>query len=493
MRRVPILLTLAALAAGAAPAATGDLDGVVSATDQFEYSYSTETEREIVENWLDVSYLLGSFRTGILLNSRAPSEEGFRENVVRHRFFEFSRGGVDVRLGHVYGLFGRGLVLSAYENRNIRVDTVLDGFLATTRRGRLQATVLSGTPSYQERDVRAVDLELDLGRAWSAGGTVLTYFYDEIGSRETLKSHTFRVEEREWVVAGRASGFFDFGDLYAEYGWKSGYDFLAVPDGYGHDGHAFYGALNLYAGPVALACEAKDYRRFAVLKRADGKTPLNKPPSLTREHVYTLLSRHTHNLNPDDEKGLQAELTWSLPRDWSLLLNANRTESQDDRLLFEEAYAQVEKERWGDLRLKGAFGYQDAEGLRQTGVGEATWFADDLHSLTLIWEHQHVRPVGTDRFDPGEYDVDFLSLEFARAPTWAATYILEMNNKYAEQQDPGEKDGPFHAVQISYTSPRGDSLALWAGRRQAGQLCSGGVCKFEPAFEGVELYGLLRY
>ena len=40
----------------------------VSATDKFKYSYSTETEKEIFENWLDVSYQFGGFRTGIMLN-----------------------------------------------------------------------------------------------------------------------------------------------------------------------------------------------------------------------------------------------------------------------------------------------------------------------------------------------------------------------------------------------------------------------------------------
>ena len=57
----------------------------------------------------------------------------------------------------------------------------------------------------------------------------------------------------------------------------------------------------------------------------------------------------------------------------------------------------------------------------------------------------------------------------------------------------GEKAGPFPAVQVSYASPAGARLALWAGKRQAGYLCAGGVCKYEPAFEGVELTGTLRY
>ncbi len=338
--------------------------------------------------------------------------------------------------------------------------------------------------------MRALDLENELGGGWTLGTTGLTYFIDEPGS---ANSQTFRVEERELVASARISKYFEIGDLYAEYGWKSGYDYLPVPDGDPHDGHVFYGAMNIYHGPLALAVEAKDYDKFAVLKQADGIASLNKPPSLTREHVYSLLGRHANNLNPDDEKGLQAELTWSLPHEWSLIGSANRTRNQAGRTIFEEAYLQLEQERWRDLRAKGAFGYQDNQGLRQTGVGEITWLIDDGHSATLIWEHQHVRREGYERYSAGEYDIDYFTVEFSSSPTWSLSGILEVNNKYLEQRDPDEKGGPFPALQLSYFSPRGDSVALWAGKRQAGQLCSGGVCKYEPAFEGLEVFGLIRY
>ena len=67
------------LTASSACLGTGGLAEQIRATNQFEYSYSTETEKEIVENWLDVSYLFGSFRTGLLLNNQQPAEEGTRD------------------------------------------------------------------------------------------------------------------------------------------------------------------------------------------------------------------------------------------------------------------------------------------------------------------------------------------------------------------------------------------------------------------------------
>jgi hypothetical protein len=94
-------------------------------------------------------------------------------------------------------------------------------------------------------------------------------------------------------------------------------DFNPVPDERAEAGHAAYGSASLLAGPASLVIEGKDYKRFAVIRRADGRVPLNNPPSLTREHIYTLLSRNSHNIDPDDEVGGQAELTLTGPSGWT--------------------------------------------------------------------------------------------------------------------------------------------------------------------------------
>jgi hypothetical protein len=96
-------------------------------------------------------------------------------------------------------------------------------------------------------------------------------------------------------------------------------------------------------------------------------------------------------------------------------------------------------------------------------------------------------------FSLGEYDQQYFKVEYGISPQWAFGGILEVNNKYPEQRLVGEKEGPFPAAFVSYTLPGGGALNLWAGKRQAGNLCSGGVCKFEPEFEGVEFFGLFRY
>ncbi len=471
----------------------------VTATDRFEYSYSDETRREIFENWLDVSYQFGGFRTGIMLNTQAPSEEGGRGTNIEHRFFEFSSSNVFVRAGHFYGLFGRGLVFNSYEDRTVRIDTRLDGLIGTYKNGKITATAFSGTPSVNDKDIRAADFNYALPYKINLAITGMTYRRDD----EILEDDKVN---RDWITAARARQNFGFGDYYLEYGWKNDFSFNYDPQINSNSGRALYGNLNFYDGPFSMSWETSDYYRFELIPRADGITALNRPPALAREFTWTLMNRAPHVLNANDEMGNNLDLMYSGDNGWTLLVSGARiSQHKDDdpsqlpdlfdrgKTIYELAYGSFVKDRLGDFRLSGAFGYQDSEGLRQTAMGELTWFSTSTRSWTLQAEHQHVRLGGGHGFDLGAYDEQWFKLEYETAPRWAFAAILEVNNKYDAQRQPGEEEGPFPAGQITYTISHGGNLNLWAGKRQAGFLCSGGVCKFEPAFEGVEVFGVFRY
>lgn len=457
----------------------------VTATDAFEYSYSSDTQKEIFENWLDVSYQLGGFRTGIMFNSQAPSEEGLRTNEVKHRFFEFSTGGVGIRAGHFYGLFGRGLVFNSYEDRTVRVDTRLDGLIATYSRGPVSATAFSGTPLLRDLDIRALDVEYNPLGNLHVGVSGLTYRPDN------YQDDAGRVH-RENVTAVRLRENFGFGDFYVERGGKTGYDFDSLNSDTDY-GSALYGNLNLYRGPFSASWEYSDYDKFEIVSRADGITALNRPPALAREFTWTLLNRAPHTLNANDEKGRNLDLMYSGDSGLTLLASGADIERHNGATVYQLGYFSVEQERVGDFRLVGAFGYQDSEGLRQTMAGEVTWFASESSSWALQAEQQHVRLGESPGVNLGAYDEQWFKLEFESAPSWAIAAIVETNNKFDEQRAPGEKAGPFASGQITYTLQSGGNLNLWFGQRQAGFLCSGGVCKFEPEFEGVEFFGVFRY
>jgi thiol-disulfide isomerase/thioredoxin len=483
---------LAPTTGGSAPGGLAWRDAI-TATDQFEYSYGTDDDEEIVENWLDVAYQFGDFRTGITLNHQGPSEEGNRRNEVIHRYFEYNSGRFDVRVGHFYGMFGRGLVWNSYEDRFIRVDTALDGLYARGDLGPVTLQAMSGatgtTPTISDPDgefttqvdVRGLDADWRVLPGLRVGAAALTYLPELIPESDDTR--------REWVGTGRIGYNHRLVSVYAEYGRKTGYEADATTLDR-DEGKAFYGNLGVYLGRLTVSLERSEYDKFQVLDRTDSKQPLNRPPALVREHVYALLGRKPHNLNPDAEKGWQIEANLDLGTGWALLGNASQIEDLDGEVLYEEVYGHLEQEHLGDFRFRGGFGYQDSEGsIRQTVVADATWYARDDLAVTTQLEHQHVR-----RGVLGEYDQQWAKLELELPPRWTVTAIGEFNNKFDAQFEPGEIRGDvFPAGQITYSLSGGGNLNLWFGKRQAGQVCAGGVCKFEPAFEGVEFYGIFRY
>ncbi len=460
--------------------------GVVTASDRFEYSYATDTKREIVENWLDVAYTFGNLRTGIMLNSRAPSEEGIRENKIAHRFISFNQGNIDIRAGHFYGLFGRGLLFNAYEDRTVRIDTRLDGLFVNGHGEKWQAAAFTGTPSAREVDIRGIDGQYNVVGTLNLGATGLTFRPDDFVAADDQVN-------REWAEALRASQHFSGGDYYIERATKNFYVFDSETGAYSeHSGRAFYGNLNLYRGPLSVSWETMDYNHYNVLNRADGKTTLNRPPALARELIWTLLNRAPHNLNADNEQGNNIDVILDLGT-WAFNATGARLENQTGTLVYELAYGDFKRDSGGPLAWRGGFAYQENEGLRQTVVGELVWRETPTRSWTFQAEHQHVRLGGGPGFSLGAYDIQWLKLELETPPHWAIVAVMEMNNKYPEQRGLTEEDGPFPAGQITYTFNDGGNFNVWFGKRQEGFLCSGGVCKFEPAFSGIEMYGTFRY
>jgi cytochrome c biogenesis protein CcmG, thiol:disulfide interchange protein DsbE len=461
--------------------------GAIKVANQFEYSYDTVTKKEIVENWLDATVTQGDLRFGMMLNSQQPSEEGTRGSTVRHKFVEFSTGDVEVRAGHFYGMFGRGLLFAAYEDRVIRVDTSLEGMLVRGRRGTWQGAAFTGTPSHIDVDIRGMDHSLAIHEDLTIGVTMMTWQAPDTPIRDGGLL-------RDWASSARLEHRLPFGNLYTEFAQRTHY----VADGVGgfeeQEGHAFYGGLNIHHGGFGLSVEGKDYEDFTILNEADGIRPLNNVPTLTREHLFTLLNRHPYIQNADNARGYQAEATWAAPRGWTVLGNASQTESQQNEEIFREWYLQLEQDDVAGAHVRVGYDDRAADNLElSTVVGEVTLHVTETSSVVVKAEHQHVLDLGNEYGNKGEYNQQFFTLEYATAPHWSIAGILEVNNKYPEQRDFLEDEDPFAALQVSYVTTGGDLITVWAGKRLGGYLCAGGVCKWEPAFEGVEVYGTIRY
>ncbi len=88
-------------------------------------------------------------------------------------------------------------------------------------------------------------------------------------------------------------------------------------------------------------------------------------------------------------------------------------------------------------------------------------------------------------FTGEKYFDDVITFEYARAPRLSVAFVSEMLTKEPEE---GETKRIFwNFVQFGYKFGQHTDIYLLLGSRQAGNICIGGVCRYEPEFRGIEL------
>ncbi len=110
----------------------------------------------------------------------------------------------------------------------------------------------------------------------------------------------------------------------------------------------------------------------------------------------------------------------------------------------------------------------------------------EVNTIKVVLEHQHV----TDRTTTEEYYSDVLNVEYLRSPNFSIAIVAEVQTKEPEPDRIVRKFWGF--VQAGYKIGGHTDISLLVGTRQAGNICIGGVCRYEPAFQGVELKLLTR-
>jgi len=456
--------------------------------NQLEASYDTESEKKIVEEWLDLEVYGGPLHMGLQWSAfpwpdptvSDPEVTGFES--LTQRFAELEWGRHRLRVGTFTQLFGRGLALRSYENRNLRIDSNLDGAVyEISDLAGWNVILLRGSPDvgpmeHYARSHKGRLSGLDLGRrlgSFSLGASTVSL--DTPGAVRHGGFQTFR--------GGASSSLLQFD---YEGGFRYG-------DGIEGQGHVL--ETSLYLGPLSLSGGYKHYEQFA---------GLNQAPVLVHDQRATLLNRHPHQLDMNDEKGYLLDLSANTPLG-AFLLSTARTQHLDggpgenDAL---ESFLEWDRNYSGDFVLSthSVIVYQrkaQVTPLQTWEYDEYLTFTGDARfgvlgqELMLEWEHQH-----KDSRLLGEYDDDLLVAEFIHRTGWSLSLLGEfLGWTRAQQITEGQGVDRSRWTGLQLAGPLGDDreVRLFAGGRRAGYLCIGGVCRYEPAFDGVELSFLSRF
>lgn len=474
-------------------------------SNQLEYSYDVELKQVTLENWMNIDYRRGAFIGGLRLDIFQPNDPNpaisrgkDRYTDIAFKYLELDLGDVEEGLrltaGNYYSLFGRGMILKSYENRNIRIDNNLLGVKVEGYYSGFRIIALSGmaeNSNAERKDIlQAVDLEFRGLNFLKLGGTFASNKPEQDVARTNLAS--LRIQPSIWNF-----------DLYGEYGIKQNDDIKKV---FISDtsivGFAYYTSANFYYGPFSIVGEYKHYDNF--LFESDDKTIVyNTPPAVRKEYTYTLLNRHPSPLNQSNERGFQVEGNYNLSDETFFSAAYGVTKSLGPNSYYQrvnnfnvptrtqlrEVFIQA-THSWSDnFKTIGVFGYNeelDANTKNITPILESQYYFDDINTLRLIIEHQHT----TDRSTSEQYYTDVVLLEYLRSPKLSIAVVSEMQTR---ENDSGKIIRKFwNFIQLGYKLWNHTDISLLIGSRQAGNICIGGICRYEPEFRGIELKTFTR-
>ena len=476
-------------------------------SNQLEYSYDVDLKREILENWLNLDYSKGIFSTGLRYsifqpNDPDPSISRGKENYANIDFIYFDAAignrmeGLDIMVGNYYALAGRGMVLKSYEDRSIRIDNNLLGLKVVGKYAGFILTALSGMPENSQAERKDIfhlaDVEYRNIKWLKLGGTYASNLPPVDGIARTDMA-SLRALPSFWNI-----------DIYTEYGVKMNTDIQkdVFNDSESIIGRGFYGNLNMYLGSLSLLGEYKYYDNYAFTTE-DKTVNYNQPPSVRLEYTYTLPNRHPSPLDANNEQGYQVAagysldpetylntaytITKTLPED-SYFQRINGTKSSVQTQL-EEFYFQAQRDWSSSFTSVAAFAFNEelsSNTKNITPILELRYYFKNINTIKVIIEHQHTTNKTTDE----KHYTDVLLLEYLRSPRFNIALVAELETREPEAGRIVRKFWGY--VQAGYKLGYHTDISLLVGTRQAGNICIGGVCRFEPEFRGIELKMLTR-
>jgi hypothetical protein len=243
-------------------------------------------------------------------------------------------------------------------------------------------------------------------------------------------------------------------------------------------------ALNFYFSGLGASLEYKNYNRFDFNYN---NAIYHNPPSLTKEHIYTLLNRISHIQDDTDERGIQFQTTFTPYSQFNGLFNFSRIENHQGNLLFSEGYLEAQYYYKDKAILKGALGRsqektEPGEPVRWAPLLDMTYNLSESASLNFILEH-----LWTSKYDKAlSYYDQIITLGFSVASFFSLNVSSERTTKAQDKKN-------WTSVSLDISKMENHTLSWGYGSRREGKVCSGGMCVYKPAFEGFEIKILSRF
>ncbi len=529
------------LLAATAGSAQSQISGNLVANNQFFLRDTTigaantpQYDRQLfgADAWLDLRYqgekgLRAGLRFDMFLNSNllnptgSYTAQGIGRWFVRKRF-----GPLDIEGGYLYHQIGSGIIFRSYEERALAIDNALYGVRATFNFNEDWAvTGFAGRQKQQfelyESNIRGAHIDgyTTLGDSTGKlsivpGVGVVARTIDDNSMNllvSTLNTYpaqdTFSPKYNTYAVS--LYNTLNYGPLswYIEGAYKSP-DAQTDPEGifrreiggeviessgekiYQQQGTVVYSSLGYAAKGLGLSFEYKRTENF--FWRTRPQATLNQGfigflPPMTRINTYRLTARYNAATQELAEQAFQVNAAYKLSKKIRLSANYSHIDNLRGDKLWRETNISADFKPNRTVQVIGGLQFVDYDQeLYETKPG-----APVVHTITpyaeLLYKFSRKRALRTElqvlNTDEDLGSWVFGLAEYTIAPHWTFSasdmYLFDPATDGADTQH----------------YPRFDIFYAWAANRVSasyikqveGVVCSGGICRLEPAFSGYRL------
>jgi len=455
-------------------------------------------------NYLKVDYNYGRFSAGLQVDAYLPALQGFElgQQPDYHKFYLSSKyiqwqdRNFSVLVGDIFDQFGNGLIFRSYEDRQLGMNNALEGFRGQYRFGRyVEVTGMYGRPrlytDYADSWVRGADVKVSLADIFDFSALRLSIEgsyvnrYENIGedfaelglTTPNLNMYSGRLNADYKGFTFRGEYVHKSKDLAAANAFEAVKGYAALGEiGYSYKGFSFSGQVRALDNMGTL---------LTLYGSGTGNT-LNYLPALTRQYTYSLANLNPYQVNVLGELGGQVDLYytlrnpqtrskyWNFHANFSTFYTLHDANADGRQMLWRDVNFDVERQWNRQWKSTFLFSRQEWEhnGLITSNifVADVTWRINRKSSLR--GELQYLLS--------DDYEGDWIAagLEYSLAPRWSF-FVNEMTNLDVTETT-------YYSGGFSYSRNR-TRVQISYGRNRAGYICSGGVCRYSPAYTGVNV------
>ena len=493
--------------------------------------------------WLNLNYSYKGFDVGVRFDMFQNSyllnpADSYTAQGIGNWYVKKSINKLGITGGYFYDIIGSGIIFRAYESRPLAIDQALYGIRLTydfNENWRIKG--FTGRQKQQfdlyESNFRGASVEgflsLDSAKVALAPGFGAVSRTLDDNSMNNLVASLNSYSRQDVFVPKYSTYAFSiyntttFGPFtwYAEAAFKTKdamFDPLLTREIELEDttittlgrfiqkrGRVLYTSISYARKGLGITLEGKQTKNFDFRTRpqAEGIQGLvHFLPPMTRVNTYRMLARYASNTQFIGETAIQADISYRFNKKLTLTINFSNIGDRNSNELYREGYLEFYykyKRKW---TLTTGAQYQEYNQDVYQGkpgvpfVTSYTPYFDFLYKLdrkkAIRFEGQYMH-LEKEQGVLGDYgNWAFGLVEYSIAPNWTFT-ISDMYNikpgKLAppENAAPSEKEKKHYPRFDVYYTFKTNRFSLSYVKQVEGIVCSGGICRLEPAFSGVKV------